>query len=42
MKSGGAPPHSKTQAMKVRWQWRHVLECGNLLPLYDTYREGDF
>jgi hypothetical protein len=26
MKNGEAPPHPKTQAMKVRWEWRPRFE----------------
>ena len=32
-KSGGAPPHSKTQAKLPCLNRGHVLECGSVLPL---------
>ncbi|PYI77236.1 MAG: hypothetical protein DMF01_01765 [Verrucomicrobia bacterium] len=38
-KSGGAPPHAKTQAQKCARDHGHVLECGSVLPLWAAPRE---
>ena len=33
IQSGGAPPHSTTQAKLCAWNDGHVVECGSVLPL---------
>jgi hypothetical protein len=39
-KSGGAPPHSKTQARNTVGIAAHVLECGTAAPLSENAQQA--